>query len=127
LARSLLGIWGTTGSDNEEAAILELTQNAVAAFRRVIAETGDNDILGIRIAASGGCSGYQYELGLEAEAREGDAVIHFDDVMVFVDAESKAALAGVEVDFCESPQAAGFVFHQPNSCGSCGKRKACGS
>ncbi len=104
-----------------------MTQNAVAAFRRVIAETGDNDILGIRIAASGGCSGIQYELGLEAEAREGDAVIHFGDVMVFVDAESKAALAGVEVDFCENAKAAGFIFHQPNGCGSCGKRQSCGS
>lgn len=103
-----------------------MTQNAVAAFRRVIAETGDEDILGIRIAASGGCSGYQYELGLEANAREGDAVIHFGDVMVFVDEESKAALTGVEVDFCDSAQAVGFVFKHPGGCGSCSKRKGCG-
>lgn len=111
----------------QEAAILELTQSAVAAFRRVIAETGDHDILGIRIAASGGCSGTEYQLGLEAQARDGDAVIHFEDVMVFVDEESKSALAGVEVDFCENAQATGFVFKQPSGCGSCGKRKSCGS
>jgi Iron-sulfur cluster assembly accessory protein len=115
-------------SVRQEAAILELTQNAVAALRRVIAEAGDDEIRGIRIAAAGGgCAGYQYEMGLEGEARDGDAVIHFGDVMVFVGEESKSALTGVEVDFCESPQAQGFVFHQPNACGSCGKRKSCGS
>ncbi|NIK89193.1 iron-sulfur cluster assembly accessory protein [Rhizomicrobium palustre] len=110
-----------------EAAILELTQNAVTALKRVIAEA-DSEICGIRIAAlGGGCAGYQYEMGLEATAREGDAVIHFGDVMVFVDEESKSALSGVEVDFCETPAAQGFVFHQPNACGSCGKRQNCGS
>lgn len=105
-----------------------MTQNALAAIRRVIAEAGDEDIRGIRIAAAGGgCAGYQYEMGLEGEARDGDAVLHVDDVVIFIDAESNAMLTGVEVDFCESPQAQGFVFHHPNACGSCGKRQSCGS
>ena len=102
-----------------------MTQNAVAAFRQVIAANGD--VLGIRIGASGGCSGTQYVLGLEVCAREGDAVIHFGDVMVFVSEESKAALTGVEVDYSESGPEAGFVFHATSGCGSCGKRTSCGS
>lgn len=110
-----------------EASILEVTQNAVAAIRRVVAAAADSDIRGIRIAvAGGGCSGAQYEMGLEADAREGDAVIHIDGVMIFVGEESKSALAGVEVDFCQSPAAEGFIFHRPGGCGSCGKRQSCG-
>ena len=104
-----------------------MTQNAVAAFRQVIAATGDEEVLGIRIGASDGCSGTQYVLGLEVCAREGDAVIHFGDVMVFVSEESKAALTGVEVDYSESGPEAGFVFHAATGCGSCGKRTSCGS
>ena len=100
-----------------------MTQSAAAAIRRVIAEARDPEILGIRIAVCvGGCAGLRYEMGLEAEARKGDAVVHFGDVMVFVDEESKSWLAGAEVDFCDGP-AKGFVFNNPNTRGRC----SCGS
>lgn len=72
-----------------------------------------------------GCGGLSYQMGLESEARDGDAVIHCGDVMVFIDEESKPWLQGTCVDFCDSP-AAGFVFDNPNSCGSCGSRTRCG-
>ncbi len=115
------------GVSRQEATILDLTQNAVAALRRVIAEADDKDILGIRIAVCGSsCAGLSYQMGLEAEAREGDAVIHCDDVIVFVDEESKPLLNGTCVDFCESPAATGFVFDNPNNCSACGNRKSCG-
>lgn len=89
----------------------------------MIAEADDTDIRGIRIAVCvGGCAGLRYEMGLEAAARDGDAVIHVGDVMVFVDEQSKPWLAGAQVDFCDGP-AAGFVFNNPNTCGRC----SCGS
>lgn len=104
-----------------------MTQKAVVALRQVVAEAGDAEIRGIRIAvAGGGCFGYQYEMGLEGSAREGDAIIHFGDLMIFVDADSKQVLSGVEVDFCENQDTKGFVFLNPNACGSCGKRNTCG-
>lgn len=111
----------------QEAAIVELTQNAVAAIRGLIAGAGDKDIRGIRIAVcDGGCAGLSYQMGLEAEAREGDSVICCDDVTVFVDETSGPLLHGTCVDFCESPAATGFVFDNPNSCGACSNRKSCG-
>jgi iron-sulfur cluster assembly protein len=104
-----------------------LTDSAVAAIRRVIAEANDEDIRGIRIAASSGCEGLRYEMGLEAAARENDAVIHVGGLIVFVDCASKPLLDGTEVDFCDTPAATGFIFNGPERCSSCGKRGRCGS
>jgi|WetSurMetagenome_2_1015567.scaffolds.fasta_scaffold706910_2 iron-sulfur cluster assembly protein len=105
-----------------EAGILELTQNAVAVLKRVMREEG---AAGIRIAARGDCAALSYEMELATAAREGDAVISFGDLQVFVDAASGPLLAGVEVDFCETAAAAGFVFNSPG-CGLCSKRTRCG-
>ncbi len=127
---SLLRVGAAFARDSwsrQEATILDLTQNAVAALRRVIAEADDKDILGIRIAVCGSsCAGLSYQMGLEAEARAGDAVIHCDDVIVFIDEDSKPLLNGTCVDFCESPTVTGFVFDNPNNCSACGNRKSCG-
>jgi iron-sulfur cluster assembly protein len=104
-----------------------LTHSAIDAIRNLVAGADDSDILGIRIAVCGsGCGGLSYQMGLEAQARDGDAVIHCGDVLVFVDEESKPLLEGACVDFCESPTATGFVFDNPNTCGSCGIRRSCG-
>ncbi len=122
MASGLLG-----ASRTREAAILDLTKNAISAIRTLIDGSQDKDILGIRIAVCGSdCGGLSYQMGLETKARDGDAVIHCGDVMVFVDEESKPLLNGACVDFCESPTATGFVFDNPNACGACGNQRSCG-
>jgi len=101
---------------------LNLTHSAAAAIRRLIGEAHDPNIVGVRIAVSGGgCAGLSYDMGLEAATRQGDAVIRFNDVAVFVDEQSQLLLAGAEVDFNEIP-VAGFVFNNPDVCG----RSGCG-
>lgn len=113
------------GMTSQEAAILELTQSAIAAVRTLIATADDKDILGIRIAVcGGGCAGLSYQMGLEAETRLGDTIVHCGDVTVFVDGESKPLLQGTCIDFCADPS--GFIFDNPNNCGACGNRKSCG-
>jgi iron-sulfur cluster assembly protein len=83
--------------------------------------------LGIRIAAcAGGCSGLSYQMGLESELRAGDALIHCGEVTVVIDEESQPLLRGTSVDFCSNSAATGFVFDNPNACGSCGSRRTCG-
>lgn len=107
--------------------MLDLTPNAIAALRTLLAETADEAVVGIRIAACGeGCAGLSYRMGLETEVRSGDAVIHCGGLKVLVDEASKPLLQGTCVDFCDSPAATGFVFDNPNACGSCGSRKTCG-
>lgn len=105
--------------------MLDVTDNAVDAIRRVVTR-GDTEAppAGLRIMVSaGGCSGYQYRMGLVADAEAGDTVIDFDDVKVFVDAESIPLLSGARLDFVDDISGSGFVFDNPqaaNKC-SCGK------
>lgn len=106
--------------------MLDLTESALNAVRKVLG--GDDGAAGLRIMVSaGGCSGFQYQMGLEAAPNEGDEVLEFDDVKVFVDASSQPLLDGVQVDFVESLTGSGFVFNNPNAqakCG-CGKSFSC--
>ena len=55
-----------------------------------------------------------------SQSHEGDEVIDAgDDVRVFVDSASQVLLAGMQIDFVESLEGAGFVFENPNAQSSC--------
>ena len=102
--------------------MVTLTQTAVATLETVLAKSGPM-VQGLRIAvADGGCAGLKYQMGLEAEAADGDAVLEFGAVRVFVDPHSAPLLDGVVVDFVEGIGGSGFRFDNPKatSCG-CGK------
>lgn len=79
---------------------------------------------GLRVAVrGGGCSGMEYALDFELEARENDHVMEYEDLQVFVDPVSARYLNGTEIDYVMGMSGAGFKFHNPNASGSCG----CGS
>lgn len=103
--------------------MLALTDSAIAAVRKVIAE--EDQVRGLRIAvASGGCSGFRYMMGLEVEEQDGDTVLTFDDVSVFIDADSLPLLSGTQVDFVDDLSGSGFTFSNPNATKSCGCGKS---
>lgn len=103
--------------------MLALTESAVAAVSKVLSE--DGTARGLRIAvASGGCSGFRYSMGLESEEYDGDTVLTFGDVTVFVDSDSAALLNGVQVDFVDNLSGSGFTFSNPNATSSCGCGKS---
>ncbi len=102
--------------------MVTLTQTAVATLEQVLAKSGPL-VQGLRIAVTdGGCAGLKYQMGLEAEASDGDEVLEFGCVRVFVDPDSAPLLDGVVVDFVEGIEGSGFKFDNPkaSSCG-CGK------
>lgn len=103
--------------------MIVLTDSAERTLKRLIENSAD-DVTGLRIMVEqGGCSGLQYMLGLEKEAQEGDQVIHFDGVQLFVDAYSLPVVSGMTIDYIETLEKSGFIFENPNAqdvC-SCGK------
>lgn len=104
--------------------MIALTDSAVDAVRRVL-EDAEDVAAGLRISVeTGGCSGYLYKLGLEAEPLDGDAVVDFAGVKVFVDPDSWLMLDGAEVDFVNDVSGAGFVFNNPNAKAKCGCGKS---
>lgn len=72
---------------------------------------------------SGGCSGFEYQLGFDPAPKPDDVVLEFDGVRVLIDEVSLPHLHGVTIDYVHSLHGAGFKFLNPNASRTCG----CGS
>ncbi|MDA1013857.1 MAG: iron-sulfur cluster assembly accessory protein [Planctomycetota bacterium] len=106
-----------------------LTQKAADELHRVLNEQKAtlpaNPVVRIRLAA-GGCSGFEYGLGIDDSARvdtQADEVSEQFGVHMVVDKKSSLYLAGTVMDYYESLEKRGFTFENPNATKSCG----CGS
>ena len=78
----------------------------------------------LRVAVvGGGCSGFQYHMAFENQTNETDEVVDFNGLKVAVDQMSSMYLDGVEIDYIETIEGAGFKFNNPNVKSTCG----CGS
>ena len=78
----------------------------------------------LRVAVvGGGCSGFQYHMAFETQTNDSDNVYDFSGLRVLVDQMSEMYLDGVEIDYIETLEGAGFKFNNPNVKSTCG----CGS
>jgi iron-sulfur cluster assembly accessory protein len=104
--------------------MLTLTPSAQKAVTRFI-KGAEEPVAGLRISVTGGgCSGMQYGMSLEEQARMDDTILDLGEVKVFVDPFSAPMLAGVTVDFEDSMEGSGFKFTNPNASASCGCGKS---
>jgi iron-sulfur cluster assembly accessory protein len=99
--------------------LLSLTESAAAKIKQLLADEPDVEVLRIAIQG-GGCSGFQYGLGFDTAAAEGDLTLEQHGVTVVVDPFSAPYLQGAEVDYVDSIEAAGFAVNNPNAVSSCG-------
>ncbi|MDU8912676.1 iron-sulfur cluster assembly accessory protein [Aestuariicoccus sp. MJ-SS9] len=90
------------------------------AFAR-LAEIGAGDQgHALRVAVEGGgCSGFQYEIKLDAPADD-DLVLEGQGQKVVVDSVSLPFLTGAVIDFSDELIGARFVIENPNATSSCG-------
>ena len=101
-----------------------LTDKAVRMVQLTREEEGLQEDAGLRVAVrGGGCSGFEYALDFETEAREDDFTYEQGDLTVYVDSLSARYLEGTTIDYVMGAQGAGFKFDNPKAVGSCG----CGS
>lgn len=113
-----------TAAAVENSPPVTLTAKAVEMVKVTRDQEGMDATYGLRIAVmGGGCSGFQYALDFEQEARPTDAVMELDGLKVFVDPVSSRYLEGVTVDYVFGMHGAGFKFNNPRATGTCG----CGS
>jgi iron-sulfur cluster assembly accessory protein len=78
----------------------------------------------LRVAVvGGGCSGFQYHMAFENQTNDTDELLDFNGLKVAVDQMSSMYLEGVEIDYIETLEGAGFKFNNPNVKSTCG----CGS
>ena len=99
--------------------LVSLPPAAAAKISALMAEETDVSVLRVAIEG-GGCSGFQYGLGFDRSAQEGDHAFECEGVQVVVDPFSAPYLSGAIVDYLETIQESGFKIDNPNAVSSCG-------
>ena len=100
--------------ENVQTETVSMTEAAGATVRNLLIQKNVPDY-GLRVfVAGGGCSGMQYGMALEAEARDYDHVIEREGVKIFIDPTSMMYLDGASIDYVDSIMGGGFKIETPN-------------
>lgn len=100
--------------------MITITDAAATKIKELTpADMQDKYALRMRVVG-GGCSGLQYQMGLEEEYGPSDKVLTINGVKVFVDMKSALYLAGAEVDYIDGLMQSGFKITNPNAKTTCG-------
>lgn len=106
-------------TDDAQKQIVTLTPAAQAEVKRLIDAEGKPG-LGLRLGVKGGgCSGFSYKLEFD-QKKEGDIVVDYPEVKVYLDRKSTIYLRGITLDHQKGLAGKGFVFHNPNATNTCG-------
>ncbi|MFT6023753.1 MAG: iron-sulfur cluster insertion protein [Ascidiaceihabitans sp.] len=90
------------------------------AFERLAEIGAASDGQALRVAVEGGgCSGFQYEIALDAP-KDDDLILESGGEKVVVDSVSLPFLANAVIDFSEELIGARFVIENPNATSACG-------
>ena len=99
--------------------MITITESAATKIKQLMPE-GDVEY-GLRMrVVGGGCSGFQYQMGLEETPAANDKTYTSNGVKVFIDLKSALYLAGVEVDYLDGLMQSGFKITNPNAKTTCG-------
>ena len=100
-----------------------ITPTAATKITEIRGAEGIEPTMALRLrVVGGGCAGFSYDLYFD-EGTEVDRELEIAGVKVVVDEMSLMYLVGVEIDYVEGLQGAGFKFNNPNVKSTCG----CGS
>ena len=100
--------------------MITLTSSALGHLKKLLASR-DKFSKGVRIGVeTKGCSGLSYTLEYVDSKVEGDELVKFDDVNIFIDPKASFFLIGTEMDYEENELESGFKFKNPNEKGRCG-------
>lgn len=105
---------------------LALTEKAAGEVKRLIEDQKYEPDIMLRVGVvGGGCSGFEYALGLDKSFDEkNDNKYDYHGVTVVIDKKSALYLDGTTVDFYEGVERRGFTFDNPNAVKSCGCGKS---
>jgi iron-sulfur cluster assembly accessory protein len=103
--------------------MIQLTDTANTKVREIMSQQNPAPTA-LRVAVvGGGCSGFSYHMAFDNTENPSDNVYDFEGLKVLVDQMSEMYLDGVQIDYIETIEGAGFKFNNPNVKSTCG----CGS
>ena len=99
----------------------DVALSAAAAERIKTVVATEPPSAGLRVAVEGGgCSGFQYEIGVAQAPKGDDLIVERDGARLFIDPVSLPFLLGSEVDWVDELIGASFKVRNPNATSSCG-------
>ncbi len=105
------------------ASFINVGEAASSKIRELMDEEGLGEGQGLRVrVVGGGCHGFSYSLNLDSASPQ-DHVMKVGGVDFIVDKFSAPYLMGVDVDYVDTLQGAGFKITNPHAKSTCG----CGS
>jgi iron-sulfur cluster assembly accessory protein len=97
-----------------------MTETAIKKVQHFLAQDESLGTKRLRVFVEpGGCSGFSYGMAFD-DRRDGDEEVTFDGFTVVIDANSLLYLKGVQIDYQEGIQGAGFNITNPNARSTCG-------
>ena len=99
--------------------MVTITEAAAVKIKELMPEGETEYALRMRVVG-GGCSGLQYQMGLEETPGANDKIFTSNGIKVFVDTKSALYLAGSQVDYLNSLMESGFKITNPNAKTTCG-------
>ena len=103
--------------------MIQLTETATTKVKEIMTQQNPAPAV-LRVAVvGGGCSGFSYHMAFDNQENPTDNIYDFDGIKVAVDQMSEMYLDGVQIDYIETLEGAGFKFNNPNVKSTCG----CGS
>lgn len=107
---------------------IKLTEVAANEIKRIIEENDFPSDVHLRMGVmGGGCSGFQYDLGIieSSEVTPDDEVQEVAGIKVAIDKKSLLYIDGTTLDYSsDSMMNSGFKFDNPNAKSSCGCAKS---
>lgn len=104
--------------------MVTLTEPAVERIKEILSSDPAATGKALRLSVQGGgCAGFQYAFSFD-EKQGDDAVVEQDGLEIVIDPMSSIYLMGLQIDYGEDLNGAGFRFQNPNSSGSCGCGKS---
>jgi iron-sulfur cluster assembly accessory protein len=103
--------------------MLQITDTAASKVKEIMTQQNPAPAV-LRVAVvGGGCSGFSYHMAFDNQENASDNIYEFEGLKVVVDQMSEMYLDGVQIDYIETIEGAGFKFNNPNVKSTCG----CGS
>jgi iron-sulfur cluster insertion protein len=98
---------------------------SAAAQTLKLAQKEGNPKLMLRVSVlGGGCSGFQYGIGLDDVLNPDDFTFELNGATLVTDATSMEFLQGAEVDFEQTMMKSAFKIKNPNAASGCGCGKS---
>src|SRR6266702_6032149 len=121
--RDMDSTWSPLRKRSENTQMITVTPVATTKVKEIMSQQNPAPVA-LRVAVvGGGCSGFSYHMAFENQTTDADQVFEFDGLKVAVDQMSSMYLDGIEIDYIETLEGAGFKFNNPNVKRTCG----CGS